>query len=242
MIWLFCCSVAESCPALCNPMDCSTPGFPVLHYLPGVCSNSYPLSQWCHPTISFSVTPFPSCPQFAVSRRKFTSIMYFIIFHLIMKYGDFQKSVGVATSWCIWHFFCTILCSANWVEPLIWLLMWIYQLEFVVSSYFPWVLLSKDCFQSFSFNEKERLKFIENFASRSFDGWYGPQEITLLLLLLLLYLKLRWSEIIWWISLILFCLLKIGCTGTQISPWENMCQYDLNKVTISENSKNQYTK
>ena len=29
-----CCSVAESCPALCNPMDYSMPGFPVLHYLP----------------------------------------------------------------------------------------------------------------------------------------------------------------------------------------------------------------
>ena len=30
---------------------------------PGVCSNSCPLSQWCHPTISSSVGPFSSCPQ-----------------------------------------------------------------------------------------------------------------------------------------------------------------------------------
>ena len=30
---------------------------------PGVYSNSCPLSQWCHPTISSSVVPFPSCPQ-----------------------------------------------------------------------------------------------------------------------------------------------------------------------------------
>ena len=29
-----CCSVAQSCPTLCDPMDCSTPGFPVLHHLP----------------------------------------------------------------------------------------------------------------------------------------------------------------------------------------------------------------
>ena len=28
---------------------------------PGACSNSYPLSQWCHPTISSSVIPFSSC-------------------------------------------------------------------------------------------------------------------------------------------------------------------------------------
>ena len=30
---------------------------------PGVCSNSCPLSHWCHPTISSSVAPFSSCPQ-----------------------------------------------------------------------------------------------------------------------------------------------------------------------------------
>ena len=30
---------------------------------PGVYSNSCPLSQWCHPTISSSVVPFSSCPQ-----------------------------------------------------------------------------------------------------------------------------------------------------------------------------------
>ena len=28
-----CCSVTKSCPALGDPMNCSTPGFPVLHYL-----------------------------------------------------------------------------------------------------------------------------------------------------------------------------------------------------------------
>ena len=30
-----CCSVAQSCWTLWNPMNCSTPGFPVLHHLPG---------------------------------------------------------------------------------------------------------------------------------------------------------------------------------------------------------------
>ena len=29
-----CCSVAKLCLSLCNTTDCSTPGFPVLHYLP----------------------------------------------------------------------------------------------------------------------------------------------------------------------------------------------------------------
>ena len=30
---------------------------------PRACSNSCPLSQWCHPTISSSVATFSSCPQ-----------------------------------------------------------------------------------------------------------------------------------------------------------------------------------
>ena len=31
--------------------------------MPGVYSNSCPLSRWCHPAISSSVIPFSSCPQ-----------------------------------------------------------------------------------------------------------------------------------------------------------------------------------
>ena len=30
----FCCSVTKLCPTLWDPMDCSMPGFPVLHYFP----------------------------------------------------------------------------------------------------------------------------------------------------------------------------------------------------------------
>ena len=29
----YCCSVTKLCPTLCDPMDCSMPGFPVSHYL-----------------------------------------------------------------------------------------------------------------------------------------------------------------------------------------------------------------
>ena len=57
------CSVSKSHLGLCEPMDCSTPGFLVLHHLPGVCSNTCLLSQWFHSTISSSVAPLSSCPQ-----------------------------------------------------------------------------------------------------------------------------------------------------------------------------------
>ena len=29
----YCCSLHQSCPALCNLMNCTTPGSPALHYL-----------------------------------------------------------------------------------------------------------------------------------------------------------------------------------------------------------------
>ena len=57
-----CCSVAMLCPVLCDPMDCSMPGFGSLSLSPGTCSNSRLLSRWCCPTISSSFAPF-SCPQ-----------------------------------------------------------------------------------------------------------------------------------------------------------------------------------
>ena len=64
---LLCCSVqfssvAQSCPTLCDLMDCSMPGFPVHHQLPAY-SNSCLLNRWHHTIISSSVVPFSSCLQ-----------------------------------------------------------------------------------------------------------------------------------------------------------------------------------
>ena len=38
---------------------------------PGVYTNSCPLSQWCHPTISSSITPFSYCPQSSLKSGSF---------------------------------------------------------------------------------------------------------------------------------------------------------------------------
>ena len=43
---------------LCDPMDCSMPGLSRRSPSPRPCSNSCPLSQWYHSTISSSVVPF----------------------------------------------------------------------------------------------------------------------------------------------------------------------------------------
>ena len=55
-----CCSVTKLSPILCDPMDWSTPGFPVLQH-PRTCSNSCQLSRWCHPTIMLC-HPLLLCP------------------------------------------------------------------------------------------------------------------------------------------------------------------------------------
>ena len=49
----------------CNPMDCRTPGFPVLHHLVAFAQSHV---HWvgddiCHPTVSSAVVPFSSCLQ-----------------------------------------------------------------------------------------------------------------------------------------------------------------------------------
>ena len=44
---------------------------------PGVCSNSCPSSQWCHPTISSSIVPFSSCFQSFPASGSFQMSQFF---------------------------------------------------------------------------------------------------------------------------------------------------------------------
>ena len=71
-----CCLVARLCPVFFDPMDCSMLGFPP-SFSPRVCSNSCPLSGWCHPTISSSATHFSSCPQSFTASWSFPMSWFF---------------------------------------------------------------------------------------------------------------------------------------------------------------------
>ena len=59
---------------------------------PGACSNSCPLSQWCHPTISFSIIPFSSCLQSCAVIRVFSNESVFCI--RWPKYWSFSFSIS----------------------------------------------------------------------------------------------------------------------------------------------------
>ena len=59
-------SVQFSCSVMSDslrPHGLQHPRLPCQSPTPGVCSDSCPLSWWCHPTISSSVFPFSSCLQ-----------------------------------------------------------------------------------------------------------------------------------------------------------------------------------
>ena len=66
-----CCVVAKLYLTVCSPMDCSTPGFPVLHHLPEPAQTHVhwlgDAIQWSHPLSSLSppASVFPSIRVFS---------------------------------------------------------------------------------------------------------------------------------------------------------------------------------
>ena len=56
---------------------------------PRTCWNSCPLSWWCHPTISSSVTPFSFCPQYFYRIR---------VFSLSRDFTSGDQSIGASDS------------------------------------------------------------------------------------------------------------------------------------------------
>ena len=82
-------SVAQSCPTPWDPMDCSTPGFPVHHQLPELAQTHVHWVGDAIPTISSSVIPFSSClPPFPASGS----------FPMSQFFASGGQSIGVSAS------------------------------------------------------------------------------------------------------------------------------------------------
>ena len=71
------CSVAQSCPTLCDPHGLQHTRLPCPSPAPGAYSNSCPSSQQCHPTISSSVVPLSSCLQSFPASGSFLMSQFF---------------------------------------------------------------------------------------------------------------------------------------------------------------------
>ena len=85
---MFCCSVPKSCPILCDPMDCSMPEFPILHYLPEFAQThvhwvgdaiqlSHPLLPPSPPVLNlFSIRVFPNKSALHTRLSKYWSFSF----------------------------------------------------------------------------------------------------------------------------------------------------------------------
>ena len=79
-------SVAQSCLTLCDPMECSTPGFPVHHELPQL---DYTHVHQVSDAIQPSHPLFPSPPAFNLSQHQ--GLFQLVSFlHQVAKVLEFQ--------------------------------------------------------------------------------------------------------------------------------------------------------
>ena len=84
----FCCSVAKSYPTFATPWNAAA-RLPYPSLSSRVGTNSCPLSQWCHPSISSSVSHFFSCPQSFPASGSFPISWFF---------ASGGQSIGVSAS------------------------------------------------------------------------------------------------------------------------------------------------
>ena len=102
------CSVAKPCPTLCDRVDCSTPGFPVLHYLPKLAQTHI---HWVTDAIQ------PSFPLSSPSPPVFPSIRIFSdesVLHIRWpNYWSFSFSISPSNEYSELIFF-----RINWFDLL----------------------------------------------------------------------------------------------------------------------------
>ena len=79
----------KSCPTLCDPMDCSTPGFPVLHHLPELAQTH---AHWVGDAIQ------PSHPLSSPSPLALISFPASRSFLMNQLFASGSQSIGVSAS------------------------------------------------------------------------------------------------------------------------------------------------
>ena len=96
LTFMCCWSVAQLCPTHCDPMDCSMPGFPVLHSSPKVWSNSCLMSddaiQPSHPLMSPSHPALIPSQNQGLFQRVSSSIRW-------PKYWSFSFSISTSNEY-----------------------------------------------------------------------------------------------------------------------------------------------
>ena len=91
-------SVAQSCPTLCNPMNCSTPAFPVHHQLPELAQTHV---HGVGDAIQPSHPPLSPSPAFSLSQHHSNELVLCIRWP---KYCSFRISPSVCHHYLIKYF------------------------------------------------------------------------------------------------------------------------------------------
>ena len=108
-------SVTQSCPTLCDPMDCSTPGFPVHHQLPELTQThvhhisdaiqpSHPLSSPFPPILNLS--QYQGLFQWVRSLHQVATVLEFQLqyqdydFHFTHEKTDAESHTNIYPSLC----------------------------------------------------------------------------------------------------------------------------------------------
>ena len=94
---------------------------PCPSFSPRVCSNSCPLSQWYHPTISSSVAPFSSCPQSSLASESFPMSQAFMsgakVLELQHQSFKWVFRVNFLWDWLVWFPCCARGSWDSWLTP-----------------------------------------------------------------------------------------------------------------------------
>ena len=100
-----CCAVTQSCLILCDPVDCSMPGFPVL---PHLSEHAQIHVHWFSDVISSSIVPFSSClhsfPESGSLLRVISSHQVVKVMELQLQHQTFQRMfrVDFLQDWLVW--------------------------------------------------------------------------------------------------------------------------------------------
>ena len=105
VIWKYdcCCSVAQLCLTLCNPMDCSMPGFPVLHHLLELVQTHVrcigDAIQPSHPLLCLSLPAFNLSQHQGLFKWVGSSHQVAKVLELQLQHQSFQRVFSVDLDW-----------------------------------------------------------------------------------------------------------------------------------------------
>ena len=135
-------SVIQSCLIFCHPHGLWHTRLPCSSPTPEACSNSCPLSQWCHPTISSSLDPSPLA--FSLSRHSL------VVFQWVSSSHQLATVLGLQHQSFQWIFradflqpviiFCQVEDLASILIAADGSSWWLLKTEVSVATYYQWSL------------------------------------------------------------------------------------------------------